>query len=338
MVNMSQRPTVILLMRMKTDRYSIERLFESLLPDLANKFDIRIERVPSHGRNLLGFIRNLTFTSRLRADVIHVTGDIYYCALAVPSRRCILTVHDLASLNRLKYLRKSVFALVWFRLPLRRVSHVTAISEETRRELVRRFPFVEKKVQVVPNCVDEAFGNHPRMPHPGSERFRVLQVGTAENKNLDRVAAAASGLPLHLRIIGPLSEHQRKLLSALDLEWSSAGRLSNDEVVLEYQRSDALVFVSTYEGFGLPIVEAQAIGLPVITSSIEPMNSVAGNTALLVNPYNELDIRASLEQLLTSPNLSNQLIDLGRSNAKRFSAATVAEQYSKIYADIIKRK
>ena len=159
----------------------------------------------------------------------------------------------------------------------------------------------------------------------------MLQVGTGRNKNLERVAMAASGLPAQLRIIGPLSERQRSLLDSLDLKWSSTQQLSEEEMVREYHNSDLLIFASTYEGFGLPIVEAQAIGLPVITSNMAPMNEVAGEAALLVDPYEEKDIRAAMEQLLHSANLARQLSEQGRRNAERFDARIVADRYADVY-------
>jgi glycosyltransferase involved in cell wall biosynthesis len=315
--------------------YSIERLFESLLPQLSKQYQIRIERVPCHGRTIIELLRNLIFTGRLRADVIHVTGDVYYCTLGIPRQRCVLTVQDLVSLNRLKGARLRVFTLLWYSLPLRWAQHVTAISEETQRQLERKFPSVVGKIKVIPGCVDEAFEESSRILHPGTDRPRVLQVGTGSNKNLNRVAVAASGLPLHLRIIGSLSDDQRTFLSTLDLEWSSAEQLSAGDLVKEYQTSDVLTFVSTYEGFGLPIVEAQAIGLPVLTSNIEPMTDVAGKGALLVDPYSEHEIRAGLERLLSSPDLLRRLIVLGKSNVERFDSRIIAEQYARIYSDIL---
>ena len=332
---MNKNPTVVLLMhKERPGYYSIERLFESLLPQLSKYCQIRVERVPCHGRTVIELFRNLIFTRRLRADVIHVTGDVYYCTLGIPRKRCVLTIHDLVSLNRLKGVRLGVFSLLWYSLPLRWAQHVTAISEETRRQLERRFPSAVGKVKVIPNCVDEAFEGSSRTRNAGTDRPRVLQVGTGTNKNLNRVAVAASGLPLHLRIIGSLSDDQRTFLSTLDLEWSSAEQLSAADLVKEYQTSDVLAFVSTYEGFGLPIVEAQAIGLPVLTSNIEPMTDVAGKGALLVDPYCEQAIRAGLQRLLVSPDLSKRLIVLGKSNAERFDSRIIAEQYARVYLDI----
>jgi glycosyltransferase involved in cell wall biosynthesis len=182
--------------------------------------------------------------------------------------------------------------------------------------------------------VDGEFGKNYRTARAGADELQVLQVGTGWNKNLERVAAAASGLPVRLRIIGPLRERQRSLLRSLDLSWTSVQQLSGEEIIMEYRESDLLVFASTYEGFGLPIVEAQAIGLPVITSKMAPMTEVAGDAALFVDPYEEKEIRAALEQLLRSPDLARRLSEQGRRNAERFDAQIVADRYTDVYTRI----
>ena len=331
----NQPPVVLLLMRKESSvYYSIERLFESLIPSLSKHFEVRVVRVPCNSSGLLRCVRNLIFTARLRADVIHVTGDIYYCALGISRRRCVLTIHDLCSLNRLRGVRKRVFSVVWYSLPLRWASRVTAISEETRNQLDQQFPAIAGKIEVIRNCVGDEFRGNKEFVRASSDKPTVLQVGTAPNKNLDRVAVAASGLPLHLRIIGPLSSIQRNLLRGLDLSWISTEHLSSDELIAEYRAADALVFASTYEGFGLPIVEAQAIGLPVITSNLAPMTEVAGDGALFADPYDEGQIRSTLDRLLSSPALRRQLSDRGQRNAERFTAVAVADQYASIYERI----
>jgi glycosyltransferase involved in cell wall biosynthesis len=326
-------PSVILLMRREwPGYYSVERVFERVVPYLAGQYAVRIVRVPCQSSGLLACARNLAFTARQRADVIHVTGDIQYCALAVRRRKCVLTVLDLASLGRLAGLRKRLFALLWYALPVRWAGQLTAISVATKDELERGFPAAQGKTEVVAVGIDEAFGLNHRMHQPATGPLRVLQVGTAPNKNLERVARAAAGLPVRLRIIGTLSDEQRSLLRSLDLEWTSAAGLSADEVVAEYRDSDILVFASTYEGFGMPVVEAQAIGLPVITSGIAPMTEVAGDGALFVDPCDVASIRAGLEQLAASPGLARQLSEAGRRNAARFDAGAIAGRYAEIYA------
>jgi glycosyltransferase involved in cell wall biosynthesis len=332
MVTSAESPSVILLMRREwPGYYSVERVFERVAPYLAERFAVTVVRVPCQSSGLLSCARNLMFTARQRADVIHVTGDIQYCALAVRRRRCVLTILDLGSLGRLAGLKKRLFALLWYALPARWAAALTVISAETRDQLERSFPAARGKTEVVAVGVDEAFGRRSWAPRAAAGQLRVLQVGTAPNKNLERVAEAAAGLPVRLRIIGALSEAQRSHLGALDLEWTCAEGLSADEVVAEYQDSDVLVFASTFEGFGMPVVEAQAMGLPVITSSIAPMTDVAGDGALLVDPYDVQAIRAGLERLAASPGLARQLSERGRRNAARFDARAIAEQYAGIY-------
>ena len=328
----SRPPVVLLLMRAESPvYYSVERLFETLVPHLAGNFEVRIVRMPCQSRGILRCARNLIFTARQRADIIHVTGDIHYCAMAIRRAKCVLTVLDLCSLNRLKGARKFIFSTFWYSLPLRWAPHVTVISEETKKQLERHFPAAADKIEVISACVGEEFGKNYKTAKAGVGELQVLQVGTGWNKNLERVAAAASGLRVRLRIIGPLSERQRSLLHSLDLDWTSAQHLSGEEMVTEYRQSDLLVFASTYEGFGLPIVEAQAIGLPVITSNMAPMTEVAGDAALFVDPYEEKEIRAALEQLLGSPDLSRRLSEQGRRNAERFDAQIVADRYADVY-------
>jgi glycosyltransferase involved in cell wall biosynthesis len=307
----TQSPVVLLLIRAEWPGYhSIERLFESLVPLLSTNFEVRVVRVPCQSRGILQCARNLIFTMRQRADIIHVTGDIHYCALAIRRQKCSL--------------------------PLRWAPHVIVISEETRRQLEHYYlPAIVGKIEVIPNCVDGVFKQNYRTARTGVGKLQVLQVGTGGNKSLERVAAAASGLPLRLRIIGPLSDRQRSFLRSLDLDWTSAEQLSGEEVVKEYRNSDLLVFASTYEGFGLPIVEAQAMGLPVITSNMAPMTEVAGDAALFVDPYDEKEIRAALEQILRSSDLVRRLSDQGRRNAERFDAKLVADRYADVYARIL---
>ena len=160
-----------------SDYYSVERLFESLFPHLSNRFEVRVVRVPYQSRGLLHCVRNLLFTARLRADVVHVTGDIYYCALAIHRRQCVLTMLDLVSLYRLQGVRKRILSLFWYSLPLRWAHFVTAISEETRKQLEREFPASKEKIEVIPCCVDDAFGCNYRSVRTDADTPRCCRSG-----------------------------------------------------------------------------------------------------------------------------------------------------------------
>jgi glycosyltransferase involved in cell wall biosynthesis len=89
--------------------------------------------------------------------------------------------------------------------------------------------------------------------------------------------------------------------------------------------------VSTYEGFGLPIIEAQAIGRPVITSNIPPMDEVAGDAALKVDPYDVSAIRTAILKLCADRVLQEELILQGLENVKQYRAPDIAEKYAQLY-------
>jgi glycosyltransferase involved in cell wall biosynthesis len=94
------------------------------------------------------------------------------------------------------------------------------------------------------------------------------------------------------------------------------------------------VFASLYEGFGLPILEAQAMGRPVITSNFGAMKEAAGEGALLVDPYSVDEIRAAILRIKNEPALREDLIAKGLRNAAKFSATAVANSYAQIYKQL----
>ena len=172
-------------------------------------------------------------------------------------------------------------------------------------------------------------------PYPLQGKVRVLQVGTTDNKNLERVIHACSGLAVRLCILGRLSESQRAQLAAHDVEYEDHQDLAKAQVVALYQSCDLLVFVSTYEGFGMPILEAQAVGRPVLTSAISPLQEVAGAGALIVDPFDTAAIRAGLVRLMEEPALRDQLVPDGFRNVARYSAESVAMQYAELYREVV---
>ena len=112
------------------------------------------------------------------------------------------------------------------------------------------------------------------------------------------------------------------------------GRLTDLELVEAYRRCDMVVFASLYEGFGLPILEAQAMGRPVITSNFGAMKEAAGDGALLVDPYSVEAIREAVLRIKREPALREDLIAKGLRNAERFRAEAVAARYGELYRNL----
>ena len=148
---------------------------------------------------------------------------------------------------------------------------------------------------------------------------------------MGRVINAVEEIDCQLNIIGQLSESQVTLLNDKAIDYRNFFNLSKEEMLKQYIDSDILLFASTYEGFGIPIIEANAVGRPVITSSIEPMKCVAADSALLVNPFKEEDIKEAILKLLNDEKLRADLVKKGLENAKKYRAKYIAEQYMEVY-------
>lgn len=312
---------------------SIERLFSHLRGELTS-VEVRVHQSPYPSRGLLGRLRNLVAARKAaKACIAHVTGDVHYLGLGLPGKSSILTIHDCAVLHRLSGFRREILRLLWFAWPVARATGVTTISEATLRDLKTWIHSRHwHKLRVIPNCVDPGFQHAPKDWNETSPVF--LQVGTGWNKNLEGVIEALKGLPCRLRIIGPINETQEKLLKDSRIAHECLGRVSDDELILAYRDCDALIFVSLVEGFGLPILEAQMTGRPVITSDRSSMPEVAGDGALLVNPKQPSEIRQAVERMISDPRLRQELIRKGTQNVSRFSAATIAAKYLELYQEV----
>jgi glycosyltransferase involved in cell wall biosynthesis len=219
--------------------------------------------------------------------------------------------------------------LFWYYLPVRWAMVVTVVSDKTRQELIRYVGRVAEKTIVIPNSYHPLFTRQ-------SASFRtncpvLLQLGTAPHKNLDRLVAAIEGISCKLLIVGPLTADQLADLSQREIQYEQYIDLSQQDVIDLYQRCDLVTFTSTYEGFGLPILEANAVGRAVVTANRSPMREVAGPAASLVDPLDVASIRAGILRIIQDERYRENLIQAGYTNAQRYAIDTTASQYLAAY-------
>ncbi len=321
--------------RQLASHFSIERLFGEIRAHFPPGYEVELHPCPQASQGLLPRVRNVAAAARQQADVHHIVGDVHYLAFGLPAARTILTIHNCAALNRLKGLARAALKYFWFSGPIKRAAVTTTISKSTRQELRAWLGPRADGVEIVPNCVSSDFTFKPKAFQEASPV--CLQVGTKWNKNLERVAEALRGTQCRLEVVGTMDAEQRSLLAATRVPFRALGRVSDDELVEAYRRCDFVTFVSLYEGFGLPILEAQATGRPVITSNIGPMPEAAGEGALLVDPTSVEAIRAAVTSLVESHALRESLVEKGRSNASNFQPAQIARRYADLY-DRVARK
>jgi glycosyltransferase involved in cell wall biosynthesis len=308
--------------------FSVERLFRDVRAALPADIDVdvHINRYPSRG--ILKRITDAVLARRQCGRVNHILGDVHYLAWFLPRRGTLLTVLDCVSLERLTGARRHLFWFLWYWWPMQRAEHVTVISEYTRQSLLEWVKYPVARIHVIPPPLSAEFVPSPL---PRNEHFRLLHIGTKPNKNLLRVCEAVQGLRLTLVIIGHLNEEQRALLTRLELRYENHVDLGPEQLVEQYRQADALVFASTYEGFGLPIIEAQAVGRPVVTSNACSMPEAAGGAACLVDPMDVSDIRRGIRRVMDDGSYVTQLIELGRANAARYTPESIAKRYAELY-------
>ncbi len=310
--------------------FSFEELFITIKNNL-----IRCETVDFYDKTYSSFWKNIKVVRKIKCDVIHITGGIGYYALFLPTKKTILTVHDTNHYEfDLKGIKKWVYGWLIYRLPIKNVKYVTVVSNHTKNNLIRFFGINEAKIKVIPNCSPEEFKEN--IKNILSKPTKILQIGTKPNKNLKRLIEAVKGLEVELIIIGKLTVELLELLKESKINYINKYNLTREEIYLEYVNCDIVAFVSLREGFGLPIIEANAIGRAIMTSDISSMPEVAGNSAHLVNPMNIEEIRNGIIKLTENDAYRNQLIANGVENAKKYSPNLIANYYKDLYLEINK--
>lgn len=312
--------------------HSVERLYDDVRAHMGSEIDIAtcVSRYGSRGlfRRLYDLIRARFH----QGDVNHVTGDIHFVTYLLDRRRTILTILDCVTLRRLRGVRRWIHWLLWYWLPVKRSAAIVAISESTRQQILKHVRCHPRKVRVIHCAVSDEFQPAPR--YDVRERPYILHVGTSKTKNLERHAVALRGMECVLVVIGHLSPHQIDALDRNQIEYENHVDLSRHAVLEQYLRCDLLLFASTYEGFGLPIVEAQAVGRPVITSDLWSMGEVAGDAAYLVDPFDVRSIREGVRRVIEDDAVRARLIERGFENVKRFELSSIAARYAALYHEI----
>jgi glycosyltransferase involved in cell wall biosynthesis len=312
--------------------YSIERLYEDVRACLPPDILVQVRVSRYYSRGLWGRFYDAVAASRHQGDVNHITGDVHFLTFFLSRRRTVMTVHDCGRLETLRGVRRWVLWFFWFWLPAKRCAAIVAISHATKQQLLRYIRVDPDKVKVIHNNVSSEFQPVP-VPF-NSVRPRLLQIGVTENKNIERLAAALDGLDCELVVIGQPNPDQQAALKQNAVRFEIRVGLSREELLDEYRRCDMLVFVSTYEGFGLPIVEANAVGRPVITSDLLSMPEVAGDAACLVDPFDVMSIRAGIHRVIDDAQYREELVARGFVNAERFRVESIATQYADLYRKI----
>jgi glycosyltransferase involved in cell wall biosynthesis len=270
--------------------------------------------------------------------------------------RSLVTIHDCIHLMFPQYLpSKAAYAYarasMW--AAARRSDCILTVSEASKRDILHFFNVPPEKIVVVYNAIDDHFWLVPAGDEVARVRERyqldhafVLYVGNIKpHKNLVRLIEAFADLrrtgfeELKLLIIGDeisrlpalrRAVHRHKLHKHVRF----LGYLSDDTLAILYRLASAFVFPSLYEGFGLPPLEAMASGTPVVTSNVSSLPEVAGEAAVLVDPYDVDSITEGLRRVLSDPALAADLRRKGQDRAREFSWERSVARTRQLYQEI----
>lgn len=289
-----------------------------------------------------------------RIDLFHAPD--FTLPPVLPGTRTVLTVHDLS------FVRDPESAVPVLRAYLNRVvprsvaraTHVLADSRATRDDLIALYGTAPEKISVLYSGVNPVFqpvSDPARLAAVrakyglGSAAF-VLGLGTLQpRKNFARLIQAVARQPdqqLNLVLVGGkgwlydaiFAEVAR---SGLEGRVIFPGFADDEDLPALYSAARVFAYPSTYEGFGLPILEAYACGTPVVTSTASCLPEVAGAGALLVNPTDVDALAAALHQTATDETLRARLITQGFQRVNAFTWDAAAQQLLEIYQTVARR-
>jgi glycosyltransferase involved in cell wall biosynthesis len=312
--------------------FSVENLFKQIRDALPPEVDWEVRELRYFS---LGFLKRLYISLEAafnQKGINHVTGDINFIAIFLRKKRTVLTILDVGFMKHPRKLARTILRYFWIVFPVRNSAVVTTISQSAKNELLKYVRIDPSRIKIIYVPIAAAFT--PMEKAFNKSEPTILQIGTKSNKNVGRLVQALKGIPCKLEIVGEVNEALEKELKEANLKYTASKNLSNDQVLSKYQEADILAFVSTYEGFGMPIVEANAIGRVVVTSNILSMPEIAGNAAHLVDPFNVTSIRDGIIRVIEDDAYRTGLIQNGFKNRQRFDVVEIAQQYTEIYKSI----
>jgi glycosyltransferase involved in cell wall biosynthesis len=217
---------------------------------------------------------------------------------------------------------------------LARIKSLLTVSAFSKGEIAQVYKYPEKKIFVVPNAVSGDF--HPGSQETNKQDYLLAVSSPSAHKNFSRMIEAFLMLrgheDLQLRIVGGASgvfnDDNLQRLASRDSRIQFLGRLSDSELIAQYQNATAFVFPSLYEGFGIPPLEAQACGCPVLAANAASIPEVLQASALYFDPLDVSHMSAAMERILTDIPLRQSLRRRGLINVARFSWEESARQVS----------
>lgn len=317
------------------------------LVDKENFREISIPYDPSSFRScVIGFKE----INDLKLDIYH--SFFHFLPGRLRAKRIIATLHDLMWIDYPKlvfddFFRQQfigIYGKIFIKKALENSDSIVAISEQSKQHTIRRYNLSAEKIHVIYNGIDRTYfdKNASReIPDVFKNREYIYSIGhTRPYKNIPRVIQAFKRISdefpeVHLMIIGrgDYEVKLKKLVAEYELQTRVifAGHLPDEIMIPLFKNALFLVFPSLIEGFGLPLVEAMALGCPVLASNIPVIEEICGDAYQKVDPYSVEDIAVGMRKLLSSDIYRESLRNKGYGRAKLFSWEESAKELLSLF-------
>jgi glycosyltransferase involved in cell wall biosynthesis len=262
------------------------------------------------------------------------TAPIFY-------RQQIVTHHDITYKRYPESFSKKFRLLYNSMIPmmLRNSQHLITVSEFSRNEINNAYGYPKEKTSVIYNAVS---GNFSKLANKNDERYLLAVSSPNYHKNFHGMLEAFTRLKertdVSLKVIGKagttFAEQDFSQLLTESESIKFMGRVDDNTLISLYQNALGFVFPSFYEGFGIPPLEAQSCGCPVIAAEAASMPEVLEDSVLYFDPHNIDSIAAAMERLISDEDLRDSLIIRGDKNITRFSWRSSAEKVDAIVRSI----
>ena len=316
--------------------FSVEIYFSLIRLELKNLAEIKVLQCKYLSTGFLYRFYNAVEAALNQKDVNHILGDVTFLAAFLNRKKTIITFLDCNVLTAVTGWKYYLLKFFWFDMPVYKSVLITTISEATKQELIKYTNCPEEKIKVIYVSISDNFKKNDHVFNASLPK--ILHIGTAPNKNIDRLLEAIRDIPCELTIIGKVGDEIRVKLKNYKIQHILVEQhLKEEDVIQHYRDSDIVSFVSTYEGFGMPIIEANATGRCVITGNTTSMPEVAANAACLVNPYDVNEIKKGFLKIINNQDYREELIANGFENVKRFDKKVIAQQYLETYKEVFKK-
>lgn len=353
-----------------TEWYSVEIILNLAAIDKKNDYILYSHEAPSSPLDnlppnfkwrIMPFTRGWTLF-RLSWEIKKNAPDVLFIPAhtlpLITGKKSVVMIHDLGFMHNpeLYPLRQKIYHNFVINYVKKHATHILAPSQYSKKDIITNLGIPKENITVIHHGYDHnLYQARPDLSHPSADYLSyIFFIGRLETKKnvinlieafrILRTELLASGQTLNLVLAGQPShgydQIKAKIISLGNLSSSviELGYVAEEDLPIYFSNAACFAFPTLFEGFGIPVIQAQACGTPVICSKTTSLPEIAGDAALLINPRDPRDIAQALRKVLTDQKVHKDLVQKGYKNVERFSWHTAAQKTLTVLEDIASSK